>query len=59
MIEIVGNLIALHLRHVAHAHALWKILPQQAVEVLIAATLPRVIGVAKQTFTGNIRSSAA
>ena len=43
MVEIVGDLIALRLRHIAHADALGKVLSQQAVEVFVAATLPRVV----------------
>ena len=40
VIEIVGDVIALSLRDVAHAHAAWQVLSQQAVEVFVAAALP-------------------
>ena len=43
MIEIVGDLIALRLCDVAHAGSLGQVLSQQAVEVLVAAALPRVV----------------
>ena len=43
MVEIVGDVIALRLRHPAHASAFGQILSQQAVEVLVAAAFPCVI----------------
>ena len=42
-IQIVANVVALRLCHCAHASALWKVLPEQPVEVLVAASLPRVV----------------
>jgi hypothetical protein len=40
VVEIVGDVIALHLRDAAHAHAFGQILSHQAIEVLVAAALP-------------------
>ena len=49
-IDFSRNFIAISLSYLTHAHALWKILSQQTVEVLIRATLPRMIRRRKITF---------
>ena len=42
-VQIVADLVALSLSHRAHARSLRKVLPEQPVEVLVAASLPRVV----------------
>lgn len=40
VVQIVGDMIALSLCDGAHAHAFGQVLPEQSVEVLVAASLP-------------------
>ena len=49
-IQFARYFIAVCLCHRAHAHPLWEVLSQQAIEVLVGASLPRVIGRRKITF---------
>ena len=44
VVQVVDDVIALSLRDRVHASALGQVLPKQAVEVLVAASLPRVVG---------------
>ena len=43
VVQVVGDVIALGLREGAQASSLGQVLSKQAVEVLVAASLPRVI----------------
>ena len=42
-VDSVGNLVALALAQLLHRRAFWPVLPQQAIGVLVAAPLPRVV----------------
>ena len=44
VVQVIGDVIALGLCERAHASALGQVLPKQAVEVLVAASLPGVVG---------------
>ena len=43
VVQVIGDVIALGLRDRAHASTLGQVLSKQAVEILVAAALPRVI----------------
>jgi len=49
-IQFSRNLITVGLGYCAHAHAFWEVLPQQAVEVLVGASLPGMVRRRKITF---------
>ena len=44
VVEFSGDVITLRLSEMLHASSLWYVLPQQAVEVLVGASLPGMIG---------------
>jgi hypothetical protein len=43
VVQVIDDVVALGLRYRAHAGALGQVLSDQAVEVLVAASLPRVV----------------
>ena len=43
IVEFAGDVITLFLINILHANSLWYVLTQQAVEVLVGASLPRMI----------------
>jgi len=40
VIQFMRHRITFHLRHLAQAHALWEILPEQSIEVFVGTSLP-------------------
>lgn len=43
VVEFAGDVITLFLIDILHADSLWYVLTQKAVEVLVCASLPRMI----------------
>ena len=50
VVEFVGDVITLFLIDILHADSLWYVLTQQSVEVLVGASLPRMIRGGEEAF---------